>query len=348
LDKVAIEINHYKNKEVLSMVSKNQKHFILFILLWLFLPITSHAQLSSWNQTTVKSAFLKFIASVTSPSSKDFLKKEDRVAVFDFDGTIFAEYPIYSQVRYCYSRLNELSQTHKEIKSSAIYNTMTKESESSFAKSNHETLEKFWATCVSNQDTTTIYSSVLKWMEQTAHELLNRKYSELYYLPMKEVIDYLHKKDFKVYIVSGSMSVFLRGYVKKALGIEPENVLSSETKTELITVNNRLEANLVPEFSLMNDKEQKALKIERTLGRRPVVAFGNSDGDVAMLTYTKFSDTAKGFAALVHHDDAKREFAYDVKSTVGALEKGLAEAKTRGWHVISMKNDWKTIFVNQK
>lgn len=299
--------------------------------------------LPHWNQGPAKESLRRFIEKVTDHASPDYVAPEDRIAAFDNDGTLWTEQPLYVYVLFAADEMKLLAPTHPEWASNAAFRkviTGTADAVLSLAPADQFMV----AFAVHSGLTTEEYSAaVSSWLSTHQHPTLKRPYTELAYQPMLELIALLRANHFQVYSVTGSEIDFVRVINEKAFGIPRDHVIASVLKTKLDPTPKHTQLITLPDVLLIDDGDGKPISIHNAIGRRPILAIGNSDGDLSMLQWTTSGPGAR-FAALVHHDDAAREFAYDRTSSVGHLEKALDAAAQQGFTVISMKQDWKSIF----
>ena len=299
--------------------------------------------LPSWNNTGSKEAIVSFVERVTKEGSKDFVAPGQRIAVFDNDGTLWAEQPLYFQFLYAFDRVKELAPQHPEWKEKEPYASILKGDLEKALAGGKESLIQVLATTHAGITTEEFDNSVRNWLATARHPVTKRPYNEMAYQPMLEVLEYLRDNDFKTFIVSGGGIDFMRVFAEQTYGIPPEQVIGSNIKAKYEVRDGTPVILKVPELVFINDKAEKPVGIHQHIGRRPVMAFGNSDGDFEMLEWTTSGKGAR-FGLLVHHTDADREWAYDRESHIGKLHRGLDEAKKRGWVVVDMKKDWKFVF----
>ncbi|MGV3633377.1 MAG: HAD family hydrolase [Pseudorhodoplanes sp.] len=311
----------------------------------------AHAQtdpLPSWNDGTVKKSIIDFVTRVTTPGSPDFVPVPERIATFDNDGTLWTEQPYYFQMAFAFDRVKALAPQHPEWKTKEPFRSLLKGDVATAAKAGEKGLLAVVAATHSGMTVPAFEKAVLDWLRTARHPRFNRPYDELVYQPMLEVMQYLRANGFKTFIVSGGGIDFMRPWTERIYGIPPEQVVGSSGVTEFrIGKNGKGELWKTAKVDFIDDGPGKPIGIYRNIGRQPIIAFGNSDGDLQMLQYTT-SGTGARLGLYVHHDDAEREYAYDRKSQIGKLDKGLDEAPKWGWPVISMKRDWKVIFPFQK
>jgi len=299
--------------------------------------------LPSWNNTGSKEAIVSFVERVTKEGSKDFVAPGQRIAVFDNDGTLWAEQPLYFQFLYAFDRVKELAPQHPEWKEKEPYASILKGDIKKALASGKKSLVQVLATTHAGITTEEFDMSVRNWLATARHPTTKRPYNEMAYQPMLEVLEYLRNKDFKTFIVSGGGIDFMRVFAEQAYGIPPEQVIGSSIKAKYEVRDGKPVILKIPELDFLDDKAEKPVGIHRHIGRRPIMAFGNSDGDFEMLEWTTSGKGAR-FGLLVHHTDADREWAYDRESHIGQLNRGLDEAKKRGWVVVDMKADWMFVF----
>jgi hypothetical protein len=299
--------------------------------------------LPSWNEKQAKRAIVDFVQRVTSDGGPDFVPMQKRIAVFDNDGTLWIEKPMYVQLAFALDRLKALALTHPEWKDKQPFKAALEgDLKTVAAGGEHALLELIMATHAGM--TTDAFARVVKdWLATAKHPRFNRPYTELVYQPMLELLTYLRANGFKTYIVSGGGIEFMRPWTEKVYGIPPEQVIGSSIKTRFELSDGKPVLVRLPEINFIDDKAGKPVGIHMHIGRRPIAAFGNSDGDLQMNQWTTAGSGAR-FGLIVHHTDAEREYAYDRQSSVGRLDKALEMAKRQGWTVVDMKQDWKRIF----
>lgn len=299
--------------------------------------------LPSWNDGKAKQSILDFVEKVTTPGSPDFVPPAERIATFDNDGTLWAEQPLYFQLLFALDRAAALAPLHPEWKEKEPFASLLEgDVHGALAGGDRAILEIVMAT---HADMTTeqFEKIVQDWIATARHPATKRPFTEMVYSPMLEVLAYLRANGFKTFIVSGGGIEFMRPWTEEVYGIPPEQVVGSSVKVKYGLRDGEPVLLRLPEMNFIDDKDGKPIGINSHIGRRPVAAFGNSDGDLQMLEWTTAGSGAR-FALIVHHTDAKREWAYDRKSSIGRLDKGLDEAAAKGWTVVDMKQDWKTIF----
>lgn len=299
--------------------------------------------LPSWNEGETKASIVNFVTDVTTPGSPNFIEVADRIATFDNDGNLWSEQPAYFQLYFAIDRVKELADQHPEWRTEQPFKAVLEDDLQTLASfGEHGLLELVMATHA-NMNTDEFETVVLEWLSAATHPRFKRPYTELVYQPMLELLDYLRDKNFKTFIVSGGGIEFMRPWVEEVYGIPKDQVVGSSIKTEFVYKDGKASIKRLPEIDFIDDKAGKPVGIHRFIGRKPVFASGNSDGDLQMLQWTA-SGTGKRFMLYLHHTDEVREWAYDRDSHIGRLDKGLDEAKERGWTVIDMKKDWKVIY----
>ena len=311
----------------------------------------AHAQdpLPSWNEGPAKQAIIEFVKVTTDPASPKFVPPAERIATFDQDGTTWVEQPMYTQLMYCLERVPAVVKAKPELKSVEPFKTVLSGNREAMAKFTMKDLEKILVATLTGMTVEQFNTEVKEWLAVAKHPRWKRPYTELVYQPMLEVMQYLRANGYKTYFVTGGGQDFVRAYSEKVYGIPPEQVVGSAGATQFgYDKNGKAVLTKVPKLLLNDDKAGKPEGIHLMIGRRPYAAFGNSIGDWQMLEYTQAGNGAR-LMVLVYHDDADREYAYGPKSKVGTFTDALmAQAKQKGWVVISMKNDWKRIFAFEK
>ena len=303
--------------------------------------------LSSWNDTAAKKAIVAFVEKVTKEGSSDFVPTPDRIATFDNDGTLWAEQPIYFQFGFVVDRVKALAPEHPEWKTKEPFASVLKGDMKAVTASGENGVMAMLAATHTGMTTEEFSQTVSDWIATAKHPKTSRPYIEMVYQPMIELLAYLRANGFKTFIVSGGGIEFMRPWTEKVYGIPPEQVIGSSGKLKFAMREGKPVLMKLPEVILIDDKAGKPVGIQMHIGRRPIAAFGNSDGDQEMLQWTA-AGSGPRFCLIVHHDDAEREWAYDRKSQIGQLDKAWDEANAKGWTVLSMKEDWKTIFPSQK
>ena len=299
--------------------------------------------LPSWNDGPARQSIIDFVTRVTKEGSADFVPVAERIATFDNDGTLWAEQPLYFQLFFALDRVNSLAPQHPEWKEQEPFASLLKgDVKGALAGGEKAMLEIVMATHAGM--TAEEFEKIVKdWIATAKHPVTKRPFTEMVYQPMLELLAYLRANDFKTFIVSGGGIEFLRPWTEAVYGIPPEQVVGSSIKTEFEMQDGKPVLVRLPELDFIDDKAGKPVGINAHIGRRPIAAFGNSDGDLQMLQYTTGGSGAR-LGLIVHHTDAAREWAYDRNSTIGHLDKALDAAPASGWTVVDMKRDWKVIY----
>ncbi|WP_051686990.1 HAD family phosphatase [Microbulbifer sp. HZ11] len=317
--------------------------FILFLSPVLTLADSPVDPLPSWNESQTKSAIIEFVSKVTRKGSPDFVEQGQRIATFDNDGTLWAEQPMYFQLFYALDQVRKMAPEHPEWKNQEPFASILNGDTSKVIASGKEGLMKIIAATHANMTTEEFASAVAQWLKTARHPKYDKPYNELVYQPMLELLDYLRANGFQTYIVSGGGVDFIRVFAEETYGIPPNQVVGSSLKARYEVRDGKPVVIKLPEINLIDDKEGKPVGIHQHIGQRPIFVAGNSDGDYQMLEWAT-SGSGPRFGVLVHHTDAKREWAYDRKSHIGQLHRGLDDAGKHSWHVIDMKNDWNRVF----
>ena len=307
--------------------------------------VTSRAQdpLPSWNDTDTKKSIINFVANVTKEGSPDFIPPPERIATFDNDGTLWSEQPMYFQLAFLIDRVKALAPQHPEWKTQEPFASLLKGDMHAVAASGMKGLMQLAAATHAGMSITDFDKTVTDWISTAKHPKTGRLYTQMIFQPMVELLEHLRANGFKTFIVSGGGIEFMRPWTERVYGIPPEQVVGSSLKLKYEMVGGEPALMKLPEINLIDDKEGKPVGIQSHIGRRPAFAAGNSDGDFQMLEWTTAGNGAR-FGMLVHHTDAEREYAYDRDSRFGKLDKALDAAKSKGWVVVNMKEDWKTIY----
>ena len=303
--------------------------------------------LPSWNDGPTKQSIIEFVTKVTSEGGPDFVKPEERIATFDNDGTLWIEQPLYNQFVFAVDEVKAKANEHPEWKDKEPFKSVLAGDMKAVAAMGEKGMLEIVAATHSGMTTDQFNDNVKQWLETAKHPRFKVPYTDLVYQPMLELLSYLSANGFKTFIVSGGGVEFMRNFAEKTYGIPPEQVIGSSGQTEYQMWDASPVLVKLPKVLFVDDGPGKAVGINTFIGRRPIFAFGNSDGDKEMLEWS-WSCGRLCFAGLVHHTDAEREYAYDRDSHVGKLDKALTEAEGRGWIVVDMKNDWKTVFPAEK
>jgi phosphoserine phosphatase len=299
--------------------------------------------LPSWNDTASKQAIVGFVEKVTKDGSPDYVPPAERIATFDNDGTLWSEQPMYFQAFYVFDKIKEMAPQHPEWTVTEPFASILKGDTKAALAGGEKALVALVMATHSGMTTEEFEKSVTDWIATSKHPKTGKHFTEMVFQPMLELLAYLRANGFKTFIVSGGGIEFMRPWAEKTYGIPPEQVVGSSGGLKYELRDGTPVILKIPELVLNDDKEGKPVGIQRHIGRRPIAAFGNSDGDFQMLEWTTSGEGAR-LAMIVHHTDAEREIAYDRESHIGKLDKGLDEAPKRGWVVIDMKNDWKSVF----
>ncbi|MDP5070718.1 MAG: haloacid dehalogenase-like hydrolase [Congregibacter sp.] len=296
-------------------------------------------QLPSWNDSTARQAITSFVERVTDPQHANYVAPAERIAVFDNDGTLWSEQPVYFQLFFGMDRAAKMMAANPELAQQSPFKEVATGGMAAILGGGEEMLLKLIAATHGNVSQQEFDRAVGEWMETARHPTTGRPFSEMVYQPMLELMEYLRSNDFEVWIVSGGGVGFMRVWADEVYGVPEEQVIGSRFALEYVDGEIRRGTSLTH----VNDKEGKPVGIEQQIGKRPIFAAGNSDGDFAMIEWTTTGQPAS-LGIIVHHTDAEREWAYDRESPIGELERGLDEAPTRGWMVIDMQKDWSRIY----
>jgi phosphoglycolate phosphatase-like HAD superfamily hydrolase len=302
--------------------------------------------LPSWAASENKTAIIDFVESVTDPASPDYVTPDARIATFDNDGTLWSEQPLYFQFLFSFDQLRKMGAADPSILTSDTLKAAAKGDVETVVAGGKDALVEVLVAAHSGMSAETYRSNVLEWLTSATHPETNLPYDQMVYQPMLELLRYLRDEDFETYIVSGGGIDFMRVFAERVYGIPPENIVGSSFQASY-QVNDGVPT-LMKEGELFfyDDKEGKPVGIYRHIGRRPILAAGNSDGDFQMLEYTTAGDGAR-LGILVHHTDSDREFAYDREGHIGVLDRGLDEGPDRGWVIVDMARDWSQVWVSQ-
>ncbi|MCO5223231.1 MAG: haloacid dehalogenase-like hydrolase [Thermomicrobiales bacterium] len=303
------------------------------------------AVLTSWNDTPAKAAIVDFVERTTTPGSPDFVDPVDRLAVFDNDGTLWTEQPMYNQGFFAFDRVRELAPDHPEWAETQPFKAVLENDMQTLAASGMQGLAQIVMSTHAGMSAEQFVEIVRDWIAQAKHPVRKRSYPATAYAPMLELIAYLQANGYRTYIVSGGGVEFMRAFVPDAYGIPVDQIIGSTIKTKFEEVDGEPQLVRLPELDFFDDGDGKPVAIGKFIGQRPVICVGNSDGDLPMLQYTAAGDGPR-LMLLLHHDDAAREAAYDRAASIGTLDKALDEARERDWIVISMKRDFGAVFVD--
>lgn len=299
--------------------------------------------LPSWNTGATKSSIVDFVGRVTKEGGPDYVPAADRIATFDNDGTLWVERPIYTELIFTNDRVEQLAAQHPEWKKKQPFAAVLNHDMKALAASGEKGVVQLLMVTHTGMTTEQFDQTVTDWIAQAQHPRFKRPFTQCIYQPMVEVLNYLRANGFKTYIVSGGEQEFMRPWTEKAYGIPREQVIGTSFKTEFTTKDGVPVIMRLPQLDSLDDGPGKPVNIGKFIGKRPIAAFGNSDGDQQMLEFTAAGSGAR-LAVLVHHTDGEREYSYDRESKIGKLDKALDEAREKTWTVIDMKSDWKNVF----
>jgi phosphoserine phosphatase len=299
--------------------------------------------LPSWSDGASKGAIVAFVERVTKQGSPDFVPPAERIAVFDNDGTLWSEQPAYFQLQFAFDRVKELAPQHPEWKTQEPFKSLLAGDMQAVAATGHKGLLEILAATHAGMTTDEFAAIAADWQAKARHPRTGKLYTEMVYQPMLELLAYLRANGFETWIVSGGGIEFMRPFTERVYGIPPEQVVGSMIKTKFELRDGKPVLVREAGIHLVDDGPGKPTGIHQAIGRRPVMAFGNSDGDLQMLQWTTGAPGAR-FAAIVHHTDAEREWAYDEPSHIGRLDAALTEGRAKGWTIIDMKQEWKRIY----
>ncbi|MEQ8210787.1 MAG: HAD family hydrolase [Lacipirellulaceae bacterium] len=323
--------------------STNKLTAAFLVLVFKVSSLSASEPLPSWNDGPVKQSIIAFVSTVADEGSDDYVPAAERIAVFDNDGCLWAEQPMYFQAFFIVDRIKALTPKHPEWKTEEPYASVLNGDLQKVAAGGKKSLVELVMATHAGLTSEEFDQVVIDWVTTARHPKTGRLYTEMVYQPMLELLDYLRANGFKTFIVSGGGIEFMRPWTERVYGIPPEQVVGSSVKTRYELRDGKPAIVRLPELNFIDDKEGKPIGIQDHIGRRPLMAFGNSDGDFQMLEWTTAGSGSR-FGMIVHHTDAEREWAYDRQSHVGKLDRGLDEAQSRGWHVVDMQRDWKRIF----
>lgn len=301
--------------------------------------------LPSWNAGSNKQAIVDFVAAVTQEGGADFVAPGARIATFDNDGTLWVEHPIYTQFAFAIDQVKAMAGDHPEWQTTQPFKAAIENDMDALLKTGRKGLLEILAVTHTDMSTQDFEKSVTGWLATAKHPRFDKPYTSLAYQPMLELLEYLRANGFKTFIVSGGGIEFMRPWTEEVYGIPTEQVVGTSVVTEYKVIDGVPKLMRTPKVAFVDDKEGKPVGILTHIGKRPIAAFGNSDGDYQMLQYTT-AGAGKRLGMIVHHDDAEREYAYDRDTHIGQLDQAMDDAPKEGWHIISMKDDWNRIFPN--
>jgi len=314
---------------------------VLAALMWAV--AVSAESLASWHEGPAKQSIIDFVKAVTTEGSPDFVPEPQRIATFDNDGCLWSEQPAYFQLFFAIDRIKALAPQHPEWKNTQPFKAAIEGDMKTLAASGEKGILELILASHAGMSTEEFTRIVRDWLDTARHPRFDRPFDEMTYQPMVEVLEYLRANGFKTFIVSGGGISMIRAFSEEAYGIPPEQVVGSSVKTKFEMRDGEPVVVRLPEMNFIDDKEGKPIGISQHIGRRPIAAFGNSDGDLQMLQWTT-AGQGRRFALLVHHTDAEREWAYDRDSHIGKLDEALDVAGEQGWTVVDMAKDWKTVY----
>lgn len=312
-------------------------------LLLLSLPALAADPLPSWNEGPNKKQIIEFVQAVTAEGSKDYVKPAERIAVFDNDGTLWTEQPAYFEVLFAFDEVKRLAPQHPEWKTTQPFQAVLEGDHKALAASGMDGLLKIIGATHTGVSTEAFIDNAKNWLKQARHPKTGKPFDQMIYQPMLEMLDYLRSQQFKTYIVSGGDTAFMRAFAEEVYGVPPEQVIGSNFVTQFQLKDGTPQVLRTAKLAHNDDGPGKPESIDAIIGRRPILAFGNSDGDLQMLQWTA-AGPGKRLMGLVHHTDAQREWAYDRNSQVGRLDKALDLAKQQNWTVVDMASDWGRIY----
>jgi len=300
-------------------------------------------ELASFNEGSTKNRIIDFVRNAVDKKSKDFIKPEDRIACFDNDGTMWAEQPLPVQTYFVFDRIKQMAKNHPEWKDQQPFKAVIEDDLTTLSKMSVPEIFKILATAESIENVADFDTIVNQWLKTSKSPHFQKPYYGLVYQPMLEVISFLKQNDFKIYIVSGGSVEFMRPWIPYIYHIPKEQIIGTTLKTETVQNGDQITIRRLPELEHNDDHFGKVISIEKYIGKKPVIVFGNSDGDLEMMEYASTTNKPN-LMVFVNHTDAEREFKYDEHTAYGKLVKGLDVAKRNNWLIIDMKNDWRTIF----
>ncbi len=319
------------------------KHILIALILCGTTISSADDPLPSWKDGPAKNGIVEFVSRVTTQGGADYVPAAERIAVFDNDGTLWSEQPAYFQLLFAMDRVSALAADHPEWKTEQPFQAVLENDMKALAASGKQGLLKLVAVTHTGMTTEEFAAIVRQWIKTAKHPKTRKPYTQMVYQPMLELLNHLRENGFKTFIVSGGGIEFMRVWAEEIYGIPPEQVIGSSVKTKYEVRSGKPVIVRLAELNFLDDGPGKPVGINQHIGRRPIMAFGNSDGDFEMLEWTT-SGKGPRFGALLHHTDAAREWAYDRESHIGKLSRGLDEAPKRGWLLIDMKTDWNRIF----
>jgi phosphoserine phosphatase len=306
-------------------------------------PLAAAEPLASWNHSATRQRIVTFVTAVSTRGGPDFVPESQRIAVFDNDGTLWSERPFYFQLQYSIHRTHQLVDKHPEWRQQQPFQAALTNDIATLTAGDGKLFTQLTEATLGGTSITDFHAAVNRWLATSRHPRFKRPYTDLVFQPMLELLAYLKANRFRTYIVSGGDLEFMRAWATRVYGIPPEQIIGSRMKTRLVRKNGKPVFERLTEIEFFNNAAGKPVSIRRAIGRRPIAAFGNSDGDLHMLSWTT-SGTGRRLAAIIRHTDAQREWAYDRKSPIGRLDRGLDKAAADDWLVVDMKRDWRIVY----
>ncbi|MCU0709983.1 MAG: haloacid dehalogenase-like hydrolase [Pirellula sp.] len=306
-------------------------------------PTANEEPLASWNDQPSRRSIVEFVERVTLEGGPDYVPVSDRIAVFDNDGTLWTEQPMYVQAFFAFDRVKELEPQHPEWRTTEPFASVLRGDLKSALSGGERSLVALVMATHAGMTTEEFEQTVIRWIAEARHPQTGKLFTEMVYQPMLEMMSYLRSKGFKTFIVSGGGIEFMRPWAERVYGVPPEQVIGSSVKTRFELLDGRPSLLRLPELNFLDDKSGKPIAIQLHIGRRPIIAFGNSDGDLEMLQWTTASDRPH-LGVLVRHTDGNREYRYDRDSHVGRLDRALDLSGELGWVVIDMEQDWNRVY----
>jgi len=329
----------------MTATSRIARNLLLAVLAWAILPLSAGAQepMPSWNDTAARQRIVDFVRATVSEGDEGYVPPADRIAVFDNDGTLWSEQPFYIQLGFMLDRVKALAPQHPEWKTNEPFKSILAGDLKGIGRGGEKGIVEMGMVTHAGMTTDEFRDIVSDWFDTARHPKTGKPYTEMTYLPMRELLDFLRSNGFTTYIVSGGGVEFMRPVTEKLYGIPPQQVVGSTILTQYAVVDGAPVLNRLPKVDFVDDGPGKPAGINKFIGRKPIFVAGNSDGDYEMMRWVT-AGKGPSFGLLVHHTDGQREYAYDRESSVGKLDKALDEAESRNWLVVDMKTDWKKIF----
>lgn len=319
------------------------KQWLWALVLMVVLPLQAAEPLPSWKQGTSRTAIVEFVDAVTRQGNPDFVPAAQRIAVFDNDGTLWSEQPMYFEVLFAFDEIKRMAPQHPEWKQQQPYRAVLEDDHQALAAAGMKGLMEIVGATHTGLTTTQFTANAKSWLAQARHPTGHKRYTEMVYQPMLELMAYLRANDFKVFIVSGGEVAFMRAFAEEVYGVPPEQVIGTTFVTRFQDQAGAPSIERLATLAHNDDGPGKPESIDSIIGRRPLLAFGNSDGDLQMLQWTMAGE-GRRFAGLVHHTDAQREWAYDRKSNIGHLDQALDQARRDKWVVVDMAQEWSGVY----